>query len=176
MENLTVLLIIFSTTNFPVIGLHGFCAIGVVLLGEEVLLVGGDLHEVGFAGLDHAGYHHELRTVLELTLTQRRSTFHRGTEVQTVALVRGRCSGSVRREQHLLAAVLTALTGFCQCAGHMINSGGISYRCHSCELWLRTIRDYVAQWIFRHALTLRSANTALVYVPRGEPSKLDERG
>ena len=87
MENLTVLLIILSTTNFPVVGLHGFCAIGVVLLGEEVLLVGGDLHEVGFAGLDHAGYHHELRAVLELTLRERRSAFHRHAEVQTVTLV-----------------------------------------------------------------------------------------
>ena len=172
---LAVLLIIFSPANLPIVRLHGFCAIGVVLLGEEVLLVGGDLHEVGFAGLDHAGYHHELRAVLELTLTQRRGAFHRGTQVNAVTVFGGRCSGSVGREQHLLAAVLTALTGFGQCAGHMINSGRISYRCHSCELWLRTIRDYVAQWIFRHALTLRSANTALVYVPRGEPSKLEER-
>ena len=58
---------------------------------------------------------------------ERRGALYRGTEVQTVALVRGRCSGSVGREQHLLAGVLTALTGFGQCAGYMINSGGISY-------------------------------------------------
>ena len=80
-------LVVFCPADLPVVRLHGFCAIGVVLLGEEVLLVGSDLHEVGFAGLDHAGYHHELRTVLELTLTQRRGALYRGTEVQTVALV-----------------------------------------------------------------------------------------
>ena len=45
------------------------------------------------------------------------------TEIDAVAPVRGRCSGTVGREQHLLAAVLTALSGFGQCAGHMINSG-----------------------------------------------------
>ena len=112
-----------STERLPVVRLHGLCAIGVVLLGEEVLLVGGDLHEVGFAGLDHAGYYHELRTVLELTLTQRRSTFHRGTQINAVTVFGGRCSGSVGCQEHLLAAVLTTLTGFGQCAGHMVNSG-----------------------------------------------------
>ena len=130
MENLTVLLIIFSTTNFPIIGLHGFCAIGVVLLGEEVLLVGGDLHEVGFAGLDHAGYHHELRAVLELTLRERRSTFYRLAEIQTVALVGGGRSYAVGSQEHLLAGVLTRLAGFGQSAGNVVNTGGIGYTCH----------------------------------------------
>ena len=69
-----MLLVVLGAADLPVVGLHGFCAIGVVLLREEVLLVGSNLHEVGFAGLDHAGYHHELRTVLELTLRERRGT------------------------------------------------------------------------------------------------------
>ena len=38
-------------------------------------------------------------------------------------------------------------------------------RCHSCELWLNTIRNTVAHMNFRHVPTLRSANTLLVYVP-----------
>ena len=125
-----MLLIIFSTTNFPVVRLHGFCAIGVVLLGEEVLLVGSDLHEVGFAGLDHAGYHHELRAVLELTLRERRSTFYRLAEIQTVALVGGGRSYAVGSQEHLLAGVLTALAGFGQSAGNVVNTGGIGYTCH----------------------------------------------
>ena len=105
-----MLLIIFSTTNFPIIGLHGFCAIGVVLLGEEVLLVGSDLHEVGFAGLDHAGYHHELRAVLELTLTQRRGAFVaiRIEGVQTLTIgVSGR-RGAVGGNE-IVAVVVTIL-------------------------------------------------------------------
>ncbi len=34
------------------------------------------------------------------------------------------------------------------------------------ELWLNTIRDYIAHMNYRHALALRSANASLVYVPR----------
>ena len=131
-----MLLVVLSAADAPVVLGHGFCARRIVLLGDEVLLVGSDLHEVGFAGLDHAGYYHELRTVLELTLTQRRGAFHRGTQVNAVTVFGGRCSGSVGCQEHFLAAVLTALTRFGQCAGHMINSGGISYFCHNVKVWL----------------------------------------
>ena len=124
-DRLAVLLIILCAADLPVVRLHGFCAIGVVLLGEEVLLVGGDLHEVGFAGLDHAGYHHELRTVLELTLRERRGTFLRSAQVQAVALVRGRRCYAVGSQEHLLARVLTRLAGLGQSAGNVVNTGGI---------------------------------------------------
>ena len=90
---------------------------------EEGLLVGRDLREVMTALLDHRCDADEAVADLVLTLRQRRAAFHRSTEIDAVALVRGRCSGSVGREQHLLAAVLTALSGFGQCAGYMINSG-----------------------------------------------------
>ena len=128
---LAVLLIPFSTTNFPVVRLHGFCAIRVVLLGSEVRLIGGELGEIGLACLDHLRDCGEAVTDLDLALRERAVAFHRSTEVQAVTLRVGGRSGTVRREQHLLAAVLTALTGFCQCAGHMINSGTVRYTCHN---------------------------------------------
>ena len=52
MESLTVLLIILSTTNFPEVRLHGFLAIGEVLLGGESRLVLRHLVEVLGAQLD----------------------------------------------------------------------------------------------------------------------------
>ena len=135
-------LVVFSTTNFPIIGLHGFCTIGVVLLEAEVRLVGGELRQVRLARLDHLRYRGEAVTDLDLTLTQRAVAFHRGTQVNAVTVFGGRCSGSVGREQHLLAAVLTTLTRFGQCAGYMINSGGINYFCHFVA-WAETSHDCV---------------------------------
>ena len=103
-------LIVLSPADLPVVRLHGFCAIGVVLLGEEVLLVGGDLHEVGFAGLDHAGYHHELRTVLELFVRQWGGTLVaiRIEGVQTLTIgVSGR--GGAVGGNEIVAVVVTIL-------------------------------------------------------------------
>ena len=82
----------------------------------------------------------------------------------------------MRREQHLLAAVLTALSGFGQCAGYMINSGGKSYTSHVVRAILVSATKLRFMGSYSDALTLRSARTSLAYVPRGEPSKLDERG
>ena len=118
-----MLLIPLLTADTPVPLFHGLCAARLVLLREEGLLVGRDLREVMTALLNHRCHADKAVADLVLTLRQRSAAFHRSTEIDAVALVRGRCSGSVGREQHLLAAVLTALSGFGQCAGHMINSG-----------------------------------------------------
>ena len=116
-------LIPLLSANFPIPLFHGLCAARFVLLREEGLLVGRDLRQVMTALLDHRCHADKAVADLVLTLRQRRAAFHRSTEIDAVALVGGGCSGSVRREQHLLAAVLTALSGFGQCAGYMINSG-----------------------------------------------------
>ena len=116
-------LIPFRAADAPVPLFHGLCAVRLVLLSDEGLLVGRDLREVMTALSDHRSNTDKAVADLVLTLRKRSRAFHRSTEIDAVALVRGRCSGTVRREQHLLAAVLTALTGFGQCAGHMINSG-----------------------------------------------------
>ena len=118
-----MLLIPLLSANFPIPLFHGLCAVRLVLLREEGLLVGRDLREIVRALLDHRSNADEAVADLVLTLRQRRAAFHRSTEIDAVALVGGRCSGSLGREQHLLAAVLTALSGFGQCAGYMINSG-----------------------------------------------------
>ena len=171
-----MLLIPLFAADTPVPLFHGLCAARFVLLREEGLLVGRDLREVMTALLDHLCHADEAVADLVLTLRQRRAAFHRSTEIDAVALVGGRCSGSVRREQHLLAAVLTALSGFGQCAGHMINSGGKSYTCHVVRAILVSATKLRFMGSYSDALTLRSARTSLAYVPRGEPSKLDERG
>ena len=137
-----MLLIPLLTADTPIPLFHGLCAARFVLLREEGLLVGRDLREIVTALLDHRCHTDEAVADLVLTLRQRRAAFHRSTEIDAVALVRGRCSGSVGREQHLLAAVLTALSGFGQCAGYMINSGGKSYTCHVVA-WAETAHDYV---------------------------------
>ena len=118
-----MLLVQLLSADAPVRLLHGLCAARLVLLREEGLLVGRDLREIVRALLDHRCHADKAVADLVLTLRQRRTAFHRSTEIDAVAPVGGRCSGTVRREQHLLAAVLTALSGFGQCAGHMINSG-----------------------------------------------------
>ncbi len=55
-----------------------------------------------------------------------------------------------------------------QCCVNHTNQGGVNFKILGirCELWLRTIRDFVAHMIFCHALALRSARTLLAYVPR----------
>ena len=118
-----MLLIPFLAAHAPIPLFHGLCAARFVLLREEGLLVGRDLREVMTALLDHRCHADKAVADLVLTLGQRRTAFHRSTEIDAVALVGGGCSGSVGSEQHLLAAVLTALSGFGQCAGYMINSG-----------------------------------------------------
>ena len=118
-----MLLIPLLTADTPIPLFHGLCAVRLVLLREEGLLVSRDLREIVRALLDHRCHADKAVADLVLTLRQRRAAFHRSTEIDAVALVGGGCCGSVRREQHLLAAVLTALSGFGQCAGYMINSG-----------------------------------------------------
>ena len=171
-----MLLIPFLATDTPVPLFHGLCAVGLVLLREEGLLVSRDLREIVTELLDHRCYADKAVADLVLTLRQRSAAFHRSTEIDAIAPVGGRCSGTVRREQHLLAAVLTALSGFGQCAGHMINSSGKSYTSHVVRAILVSATKLRFMGSYSDALTLRTARTSLAYVPRGEPSKLDERG
>ena len=125
-----MLLIPLRAADAPIPLFHGLCAVRLVLLSDEGLLVGRDLREVMTALLNHRCNADEAVADLVLTLGQRRGAFHRYTEVQTVALVRGGRSGSVRREQHLLAGVLSVFLGFGQSAGNVVNTGGIGYTCH----------------------------------------------
>ena len=130
---LAVRLIVLLTADFPVPCEHGLFAVGLVLLRGEGDLVVGDLREILLTRLDHRGYRGEACSDLQLFRAERRGALLRGTEVQTVTLVVGRCRYAVGSQEHLLARVLSALTGFCQCAGYMIDSGRISYICHSCS-------------------------------------------
>ena len=70
-ENLRMLLIPFSTTNFPIPLLHGLAAVRFVLLSDEGLLVGRDLREVMTALLDHRSNADKAVADLVLTLRQR---------------------------------------------------------------------------------------------------------
>ena len=123
MVGLAVRLIIFSTTDFPVPCEHGFLAVGLVLLRGESDLVVGDLREILLASLDHRGYRSEACADLQLLRTQRRGALLRGTEVQTVTLVVGRCRYAVGSQEHLLARVLTVVLGFGQRAGNVVDTG-----------------------------------------------------
>ena len=170
-----MLCIIFLAYDFPIPGLHRLATIRQVALGAVGLLVGDDLREIFLARFDHACDDLEACTGVGLVSRERSGTFMRRTQVEAVTLIGGRGSRAVRREQHLLAAVLTTLTGFCQCAGYMINSGRISYICHVVRAILVSATKLRFMGSYSDALTLRSARTTLAYVPRGEPSKLDER-
>ena len=66
-----MLLIPFLATDTPVPLFHGLCAVGLVLLSEEGLLVGRDLREVMTALLDHRCHADEAVADLVLTLRQR---------------------------------------------------------------------------------------------------------
>ena len=124
-------LIIFSTANFPIIGEHGLFAVGLVSLRGEGDLVVGDLREILLACRDHRAYRGEACADLQLFRAERRGAFLRYTEVQTVTFVGGRCRYAVGSQEHLLAAVLRVLGGFCQCAGYVIDSGTVRYICHN---------------------------------------------
>ena len=80
-------LIPFSAADAPVPLFHGLCAVRLVLLRDEGLLVGRDLRQVMTALLDHRCHADEAVADLVLTLRQRRGAFHRGTEIDAVALV-----------------------------------------------------------------------------------------
>ena len=131
---LAVLLIPLSATDLPIVRLHGFCAIGVVLLCAEVRLVGGELRQIGFAGLDHLRYRGEAVTDLDLALTQRAVAFVRIGILDVDALavrVGGRCR-SVRHDDVVAVVVTVLFLGFLQGALDVLDSTGAdSCFCHS---------------------------------------------
>ena len=145
-------LIVLRPAHFPVPCEHGLFAVRLVLLRCESDLVVGDLREILLTRLDHRGYRGEACADLQLLRTQRRGALLRGTEVQTVTVVVGRCRYAVGSQEHLLAAVLSALAGFCQCAGYMINSGGISYICHVVFGVCRSAISYQLSAVSLHAV------------------------
>ena len=80
-------LIPLLTADAPVPLFHGLCAVRLVLLRDEGLLVGRDLRQVMTALNDHRCHADEAVADLMLTLRQRRGALHRYTEIDAVALV-----------------------------------------------------------------------------------------
>ena len=109
-ENLTVLLIIFSTTNFPQVRLHGFLATGLILLRREVDLVRSDLREIFLTSLHSSCYSGEACASIELCGRERSGTLvtvcFEGVDALTVG-VRG-CRSAVGGNE-IVTVVVTIL-------------------------------------------------------------------
>ena len=140
---LAVLLIPLRSADLPVVRLHGFCAIGVVLLRAEVRLIGGELRQIGFASLDHLRYRGEAVTDLDLPLTQRAVALVRIGILDVDALavrVGGRCR-SVRHDDVVAVVVTVLFLGFLQGALDVLDSTGAdSCFCHSVRRCFRSCR------------------------------------
>ncbi len=109
-RGLAVRLIPLLTAHAPIPLFHGLCAVRLVLLRDEGLLVGRDLREVMTALLDHRSNADEAVADLVLTLRQRRGAFVaiRIEGVQTLTIgVSGR-RGAVGGNE-IVAVVVTIL-------------------------------------------------------------------
>ena len=122
-------LIILIRLERPEVRAHRLVAGGVLCL--EGGLVTGDLTQVVHTSRYGGGYCTELRSLDGLCCRRSTLAYHFLTQVQTVAVRTGGLCYAMRCQQHLLAAVLRVTTRLCQCAGYTVNSGGISYFCHS---------------------------------------------
>ena len=112
-----VSLVVGSELDLPVPGLEGLATTRLVLLGLEGFLVRGDLAHVFRAGCYCCRNSCEARASSHLVCARARGTLHFLAQVQTVTIrVRSR-RYAVGTQEHLVAAVLSALTRFAECAG-----------------------------------------------------------
>ena len=132
MENLTVLLIIQRTANFPQVGVHGFLTKGAVLLSQEVLLVFGDVLQITLTGFHQQANRCEARTSVEL-VGARLGAANVGVllaHIQTAAVRVLRCCYTVGTDEVITMVVTIFLLGFSQGAAYGLNTRRISYNCH----------------------------------------------
>ena len=81
-----MLCIILLTADVPIIGTHGLLAASEVFLGDEGLLVLGDLGEVLRAGADSSCYCGETNASEEFVSTRIGGTFDVVTQIDIVAV------------------------------------------------------------------------------------------
>ncbi len=121
--------IIFSAADEPEVGLHRLLAVRQVALCEEVNLVLGDLGQVLFTRRYHRTYGLETLTSSHLFRFERRRTLHFLSQIQSVTIAALRSCRTVCTKQHLCTTVLSVLSGFTQCARHMVDTRTPFYFC-----------------------------------------------
>ena len=125
-----VLGVVGGSADAPEITLHRALAARLILLCDEVSLVGSHVHEVFRALRYCTRYRTESRTDLTLTCRDGCGAFHFLAQVEAVTVGTGGRRYAVGAKQHFVAAVLRVVTRFCECAGYGINTGAPFYFSH----------------------------------------------
>ena len=126
-----MLVVVRRELERPEVGFLGTLATRLVFLCQESDVVRTDLRHILCTGRDCSSYSREAVANPHLVRSGRSGTFDLLSQEQSVTITtRGR-RYTVRAEQHLLTAMLSAFTGFTQCAGYGIDTGTPIYFCHS---------------------------------------------
>ena len=107
-----MLLVIRGSADAPQIRLERLLAVGIILLCEEVLLVGVHVHQVLFACLHGCCNCRKTGSCPELVGVRCSRARHFASQIDTIAFIARCCCHTVRAQQHLGARVLTALARF----------------------------------------------------------------
>ncbi len=134
--------IIGCSADAPEITLHGALAARLILLGKEVRLVGGHVHQVFRTLCNRTGHRTESRTDLAFTCRDGGGAFYFLAQIEAVTVGTGGCRYAVGAKQHFVAAVLRVVARFCECAGYGINTGAPFYFSHILA-WAETSHDCV---------------------------------
>ena len=119
---LVLRLVVLASAYEPQVSLHRLLAVSEVLLCKEVNLVLGNLRQVFLTCRYHRTYGLEALTSSHLFRFERRRTLHFLSQVQSVAIAALRRCRTVCTKQHLCTTVLSVLSGFTQCARHMVDT------------------------------------------------------
>ena len=126
-----MLSIVLIAADLPVVSTHRLLTARSVTLRQEVDLVLRDQREVFATSVHCLRYCCETCACVDLVYRRHGAALHFPTHIQAVAVFAGSGCPAVSSEQHVLAAVLTTLTWFCQCTGYRVDTGAPLYFCHS---------------------------------------------
>ena len=115
--------VILLAADLPQVRAHGLLAAGSVFLRQECILVGRDLRQVALTSLNQRCYGCEALASLQLIAGRLGAALRLRAQVQTVAVFALGSGYAVGSQEHFGARVLSALAGFGECAGYMVDTG-----------------------------------------------------
>ena len=131
-----MLSVVLTTTDVPVVRLHGLLSKRIVPLSHEVHLVLRDVRQIATTVVNHLCDSLESRTSPNSIRAARLRKVRLVAQIDSVTrIARGR-SPTVRRKQHSTMFVRGFLAALAQCAGYIVNTGLPCYFCHSFSLGL----------------------------------------
>ena len=137
-----LLIVVLRADNAPVPLGHGLETVREILLGEECLLILGDLVEVLLTRLDHLRNVLEAVTCADLILRQRSRTFVRVrlTDVETATIRVGGRGYPVRTEEVITMVVSVNLFFLFERTANGLDTRRITSYCHKISAFAEGIR------------------------------------